>query len=170
MAPPRPSAWTDARGVAALDEKFHATLVAATGNAEMARIHHDLTERIRIIRRLDFTKDARIEATYNEHARILRAVLQRKADQAQLMLKSHIEASKAEVRKITLAYAAYRAGCSTPDPAGPRALTFPGKILVQFEGPADRTRPRISAAARNGAGMFFAVSPHVLWQSREVKL
>jgi DNA-binding GntR family transcriptional regulator len=99
---PKPERLTDGRGVAALDEKFHATLVAATGNAEMARIHHDLTERIRIIRRLDFTKDARIEATYNEHARILRAVLLRKADQAQLLLKTHIDASKAEVRKITL--------------------------------------------------------------------
>jgi DNA-binding GntR family transcriptional regulator len=99
---PRQERLSDSRAVAALDEKFHATLVAATGNAEMARIHHDLTERIRIIRRLDFTKDARIDATYNEHARILRAVLQRKADQAQLLLKAHIDASKAEVRKITL--------------------------------------------------------------------
>jgi len=99
---PKNERLTDGRGVAALDEQFHAALVAATGNIEMARIHHDLTERIRIIRRLDFTQDARIEATYNEHARILRAVLQRKADEAQLLLKSHIEASKAEVRKITL--------------------------------------------------------------------
>jgi DNA-binding GntR family transcriptional regulator len=93
---------SDGRGVAALDEKFHATLVAATGNVEMARIHHDLTERIRIIRRLDFTQDARVDATYNEHARILRAILQRKSDEAQMMVKSHIEGSKAEVRKITL--------------------------------------------------------------------
>jgi DNA-binding GntR family transcriptional regulator len=92
----------DGRGVAALDEQFHATLVAATGNDEMARIHHDLTERIRIIRRLDFTKDWRIEATYQEHAKILRAVLLRKVDQAQLLIRTHIEESKAEVRKITL--------------------------------------------------------------------
>jgi DNA-binding GntR family transcriptional regulator len=99
---PKNERLTDGRGVAALDEQFHAALVAATGNNEMARIHHDLTERIRIIRRLDFTQEARIDATYNEHARILRAVLQRKADEAQLLLKSHIEASKAEVRKITL--------------------------------------------------------------------
>lgn len=93
---------TDGRGVAQHDEAFHSALVAATGNAEMARIHHDITERIRIIRRLDFTKDARIEVTYQEHAKILRAVLQRKSDQAQLLIKSHIEESKAEVRKITL--------------------------------------------------------------------
>ena len=44
----------------------------------------------------------RIEATYTEHGKILRAVIQRKADQAQLLLKTHIDQSKAEVRKITL--------------------------------------------------------------------
>ena len=93
---------TDAREVGANDEQFHATLVRAAGNAEMARVHWDVTERIRIVRRLDFTRPDRIEATYAEHAKILRAVIQRKVDQAQLLLKSHIEQSKAEVRKITL--------------------------------------------------------------------
>ena len=93
---------TDARQVGANDEEFHATLVRAAGNDEMARVHWDVTERIRIIRRLDFTRLDRIEATYTEHAKILRAVIQRKADQATLLLKSHIEQSKAEVRKITL--------------------------------------------------------------------
>jgi DNA-binding GntR family transcriptional regulator len=93
---------TDARQVGANDEQFHATLVHAAGNDEMARVHWDVTERIRIIRRLDFTRPDRIEATYTEHAKILRAVIQRKADQAQLLLKTHIEQSKAEVRKITL--------------------------------------------------------------------
>jgi len=90
------------KAISALDEAFHATLVAATGNAELARIHREITERIRIIRRLDFTKAPRVDTTYTEHARILRAVMQRKADQAQLMLRTHIETSKAEVRKITL--------------------------------------------------------------------
>lgn len=93
---------TDARQVGANDEEFHATLVRAAGNDEMARVHWDVTERIRIIRRLDFTRLDRIEATYAEHAKILRAVIQRKPDQAQLLLRSHIEQSKAEVRKITL--------------------------------------------------------------------
>jgi len=51
---------------------------------------------------LDFTRADRIEATYIEHAKILRAVMQKKADQARLLLKTHIEQSKAEVRKITL--------------------------------------------------------------------
>jgi DNA-binding GntR family transcriptional regulator len=92
----------DPREVGALDERFHATLVSATGNAEIARVHQDVTDRIRIVRRLDFTRADRVDATYNEHAKILRAVIQRKADQAQLLLKSHIEQSKVEVRKITL--------------------------------------------------------------------
>ena len=93
---------TEGRAVGAHDEEFHATLVRAAGNDEMARVHWDVTERIRIIRRLDFTRPDRIEATYAEHAKILRAVIQRKAEQAQLLLKAHIEQSKAEVRKITL--------------------------------------------------------------------
>ncbi len=84
------------------DEAFHTTLVAATGNAEIARVHRDVTDRIRIVRRLDFTRPDRVEATYVEHAQILRAVMQRKADAARLLLESHIEQSKVEVRKITL--------------------------------------------------------------------
>ncbi len=93
----------DGREVGALDEAFHATLVRAAGNEEIARVHWDVTERIRIIRRLDFTRADRIEATYAEHAKILRSVIQRKVDQAQMLLRSHIDQSKAEVRKITLA-------------------------------------------------------------------
>jgi DNA-binding GntR family transcriptional regulator len=92
----------DMNEVGALDEDFHATLVRAAGNDEIARVHGDVTERIRIVRRLDFTREDRIDATYQEHAKILRAVLQRKLDQAQLLLRTHIEQSKAEVRKITL--------------------------------------------------------------------
>lgn len=93
---------TDPRQVSELDEAFHHGLIAATGNSEMARVHRDITEKIRIIRRLDFTKPPRIHATYEEHGEILRLIFKRKAAQAAMMLRSHIEASKAEVRKITL--------------------------------------------------------------------
>lgn len=93
---------SDAAQVAAWDEAFHETLVQAAGNPEMARVHHDVTERIRIIRRLDFLKQMRIDATYDEHAKILRAILARKADRAELLLRSHIQSSQVEVRKITL--------------------------------------------------------------------
>ena len=93
---------TDWRQVGWLDETFHEGLLQAAGNREMARIHHEVTERIRIIRRLDFTRTERIASTYEEHAKILRAIIERKSDYVQLLLRSHITASKAEVRKITL--------------------------------------------------------------------
>ena len=99
---PTEARFGDALSVAELDERFHATLVEATGNAEMARMHRELAERIRIIRRLDFTSPERVRATYAEHAQILRKILRRKADDAIMLLKMHIETSKAEVRKITL--------------------------------------------------------------------
>ena len=93
---------TDSRQVTEWDEAFHCTLVAATGNAEMTRVHREVTERIRIIRRLDFTQASRIDATYDEHAKILNAILKNRSESAALLLRSHIAASQAEVRKITL--------------------------------------------------------------------
>ncbi|VEA72537.1 Carbon starvation induced regulator [Serratia rubidaea] len=92
----------DGQSVSQHDEQFHMALVAAAGNGEMARIHRDVTEKIRIIRRLDFTQEQRVDATYHEHAAILRAILQRHTEEAQTLLSDHIAVSKAEVRKITL--------------------------------------------------------------------
>lgn len=93
---------SDMREVARLDEAFHCELVEHAGNREMSRVHREVSERIRIVRRLDFTKAPRVDATYQEHAKILRAITQRRADQAVMLLRAHVEASKAEVRKITL--------------------------------------------------------------------
>jgi DNA-binding GntR family transcriptional regulator len=93
---------SDTVQVAQWDEDFHCSLVAAAGNAEMARVHRDVTDRIRIIRRLDFTKQPRIDATYDEHVKILKAVRANRGDQAAMLLRAHIETSQAEVRKITL--------------------------------------------------------------------
>jgi DNA-binding GntR family transcriptional regulator len=92
----------DAKKVSALDEAFHTALVDAAGNPEVTRCHREVTERIRIIRRLDFTQQHRIDSTYDEHAQILRAIIRRRASEATRLLRSHIEASKGEVRKITL--------------------------------------------------------------------
>lgn len=96
----RLTGWLDVSGI---DEAFHATLLSAAGNPEAARVHADVTERIRILRRLDFTRQDRIAYTYEEHAAILRALLARKLQQATLLLRSHIEQSKLEVRKISIA-------------------------------------------------------------------
>lgn len=93
---------TEGPVVAALDEQFHKQFVEAAGNPEMARVHHDITERLRIIRRLDFTKPERLEATYDEHAKILNAILRHRLAEATTLLETHIRTSKGEVRKITL--------------------------------------------------------------------
>lgn len=93
---------TDARRAAELDEAFHTTIVDAADNPEIARVHNDVIERIRIIRRLDFTQGYRVERTYEEHAKILQALLRRRAEPACSLLKAHIEESRAEVRKITI--------------------------------------------------------------------
>lgn len=92
----------DALAASELDEGFHTTLVDAADNPELARVHNDVIERIRIIRRLDFTQSYRVERTYDEHAQILQAILRHRADQAVMLLNTHIAESRAEVRKITL--------------------------------------------------------------------
>ena len=99
---PEAERLSDGATVGQLDEQFHLQLVQASGNREMARVHREITERIRIIRRLDFTKPARVAATYDEHAGILRAISRRRADEAQRLLRAHVEQSKLEVRHITL--------------------------------------------------------------------
>ena len=53
---PEDERTTDIGTLSALDERFHELLVEAAGNGEMARMHHSVSERIRIIRRLDFTQ------------------------------------------------------------------------------------------------------------------
>lgn len=106
--------------VGGLDEAFHCALVEAAGNREMARMHRDLTEHIRMIRRLDFTWAARIESTYDEHARILRAIAARRSDEATRLLAAHITASQAEIRKITL-HQIYMAKRQSEEQAGLQA-------------------------------------------------
>lgn len=88
--------------VADLDESFHGGLIAATGNTELARMHQEITEKLRIIRRLDFTQPPRVEATYLEHAAILECVASGHVAAAQHLLRRHIQTSQREVHKITL--------------------------------------------------------------------
>jgi DNA-binding GntR family transcriptional regulator len=107
---------TDPRRMAELDEAFHAALVEAAGNREIAAVHLQITEQIRVIRRLDFLHPHRINATYDEHARILKLVLRRRASDATMLLRAHIAGSKAEVRKITL-HMMYEAREALTEPA-----------------------------------------------------
>ncbi|MGF6266492.1 DNA-binding GntR family transcriptional regulator [Paraburkholderia youngii] len=85
-----------------LDEGFHRGLVSAAGNNEMLRVHNEVTERIRIVRRLDFLKAHRTSATYDEHSAMLHLIDRGKFGEAAILLRAHITQSKLEVRKITL--------------------------------------------------------------------
>lgn len=99
---PRKQRVLDGPVVARMDEKLHSTLVALAGNREMLRTHTELTERIRIIRRLDFIEPARIHAAYSEHEKILGSLLNKKVGEAEMLIKAHIASSRAEIRHITL--------------------------------------------------------------------
>ena len=88
--------------VATLDEAFHLQIVESTGNSEMLRTYLKITERMRIVRRLDFIKADRVSTTFDEHSSILTALQRRRGDEAQRLLRAHVEHSKLEVRKITL--------------------------------------------------------------------
>lgn len=92
----------DLRRLSVEDEAFHCHLVFAAGNTEMAKIHSEISEKIRIIRRLDFSKDYRVTATYAEHQQILRALLAQDAAFCLSILDAHIRHSRNEVKKITL--------------------------------------------------------------------
>lgn len=116
---PRRQRVIDGPTVARMDEKLHNTLVSLAGNREMLRTHTELTERIRIIRRLDFIEPARIRAAYNEHEKILDALLKRRVGEAEMLIKAHIASSRAEIRHITL----HRLALATPLPQNARAAT-----------------------------------------------
>lgn len=88
--------------VGRLDEMFHTTLVRAAGNLEIAKVHSEITEKIRLIRRLDFTKPTRISVTYAEHQTILELIFSGQTEPARRALADHINASKIESRTITL--------------------------------------------------------------------
>ena len=89
--------------LSAADEEFHHTLVVEAGNGEVSRLHQEITERIRIVRRLDFNYHDRVSATYQEHQAILEELLAGRCDQACQRLEAHIASSRAAVENITLA-------------------------------------------------------------------
>lgn len=100
--PDHPSERAVGSTVRALDESFHCDLVAAAGNREMTRIHREISDRLRIIRRLDFTRNDRVDATYVEHAQILDAIRRGDAQTAADDLARHIRISQKAVKEITM--------------------------------------------------------------------
>lgn len=92
----------DGLAVAALDEQFHLALVAAAGNFETDAVYRQVTEHIRIMRRLDFAYGDCIADTYDEHVAILDAIAAGDAAQAGALVERHIKDSHAVVEQITI--------------------------------------------------------------------
>ena len=118
----------DGQQLFAMDEHFHCQLVEAAGNREMTRLHAEICERIRVVRKLDFERAERLEHTWEEHGHILKHIRAGQLQDAQQLLTAHIEASKAEVRKVTLHMLqqarqhALREADDQPTPPNPPAL------------------------------------------------
>lgn len=93
---------SDGRKVAMLDEKFHLALVRAAGNLEMASTFERLTDRIRIVRRLDFIYGDCVQSTYDEHVAILAKISAHGAADAVKLMTAHIEDGHVDVTQITL--------------------------------------------------------------------
>lgn len=88
--------------VAERDEEFHLAIVGLANNTSMLRTFAEITDRIRIIRRVDFVSERRIEATYDEHCRIVRTLIAGESAEAEALIRRHIELSREEIRKITV--------------------------------------------------------------------
>ncbi|MGF6967193.1 DNA-binding GntR family transcriptional regulator [Paraburkholderia sp. WC7.3g] len=91
----------DGREMVALDEAFHHALVQAADNAELTNAMQRVTDRIRVVRRLDLVYGDCIDETYDEHGAILDAIRGRETDRSVALIARHIEGSRAEVRTLT---------------------------------------------------------------------
>lgn len=92
----------EGRQVAALDEAFHHALVSAAGNEELTTSMQRVTDRIRVVRRLDFVYGNCVDNTYDEHVAILGAIRNGEAERSAALIALHIEGSQAEVRSLTV--------------------------------------------------------------------
>ncbi|CCB66748.1 MULTISPECIES: GntR family transcriptional regulator [unclassified Hyphomicrobium] len=118
---PKEARELDGAIVGPKDEEFHRTLIRLSGNQAMARAFDELTDRIRIIRRLDFVSPERIAVAYDEHSQILAAVEARDAALSERLIRHHIETSRIEIRKLTLHHMAIATGTTAPVGAAARS-------------------------------------------------
>lgn len=92
----------NAERIAHLDEAFHIKLAEGGGNRVLVKMLEDINNRIRIVRRLDFTDQERIAKTYEEHYRILQILLKRDVAAAKSAMIEHIQKSEEFTKKLTM--------------------------------------------------------------------
>ncbi len=96
------AAPTDLSRMVEKEESFHMTLAYGGGNRALAKHLDDINERIRVIRRLDFTAGFRVERTYEEHNRIAHLLLDGDVSAAKSLMADHIQRSEKFARSVTL--------------------------------------------------------------------
>jgi DNA-binding GntR family transcriptional regulator len=92
----------DAERIADLDEAFHIQLAEGGGNRFLVKMLSDINNRIRIVRRLDFTESERIAKTYEEHFKILQSLLKRDIQTAKNDMIDHIRKSEEFTKRLTM--------------------------------------------------------------------
>lgn len=83
-------------------EDFHCALVRAAGNQQIAKIHQEASEKIRIVLSLGAMKALDVAHAYEDHGAILRCILNKDAEQAIHLAEHHVLESINEVKNITL--------------------------------------------------------------------
>lgn len=93
-----PAQWQADVNLVFADEQFHETLAIASGSAVLAPILRNINYRVHALRIRDFADAERVRLTYEQHAMILRALLDRDSRLGAALLRSHIWQSYAFVR------------------------------------------------------------------------
>lgn len=93
-----PLAWLDA------DEAFHGAIAEVTGNEELTGILQQINERIRIIRRIDFSRPERATRTRADHLEIVGLIQARRPAAAADRMERHILESKESVKALAQIY------------------------------------------------------------------
>ena len=91
-APPDPSA-----GFVESDERYHLTLLAASGNPQLAEALKVVNNRIRPARMFDYFTEERMGATIDEHIAIAEGALEGRYGESTAILTRHIETSRSIV-------------------------------------------------------------------------
>lgn len=82
------------------DERFHLALAICSGNRTLLEFLEHITQRIHIIRSIDFLDSERRCTSHAEHVAILARLLDDDVDEASRLLKQHILKSKATCQAL----------------------------------------------------------------------
>lgn len=86
------------------DETFHLEIAAVTDNAEVIHLLRRINERIRIIRRIDYSRPERADSTRRDHIEILALIQARASVEAADRMERHILESEESVKALAQIY------------------------------------------------------------------